>query len=207
MHLFYMVSSTESVTSTIYIISVIVTQIKFVRHPSYLYVPAYHAQAAGLGYGTNHIESGFEVLFLLVFDTCELHLMLVLGVCIWVCACMYLFLSSFTPGCHSCGFTFVGNHNPSKVDLYCGNIDSTEAGSMIQYIKDVFFKGSNPICQPLFPPQHLTNRLISLDKGKNYVYSNRGLNPSDENSCLVHRDDFLMNVKLKRFALTAKQPA
>ncbi|GAY61803.1 hypothetical protein CUMW_212860 [Citrus unshiu] len=67
-----------------------------------------------------------------------------------------------------------------------GNIDSTEAGSMIQYIEDVFFKGSNPICQPLLPSQHLTNRLVRLDKGKNYVYSNRGLNPSDENSCLVH---------------------
>ena len=57
---------------------------------------------------------------------------------------------------------------------------------MIQYIEDVFFKGSNPICQPLFPSQHLTNRVVKLEKGKNYVYSTQGLNPSDENSCLVH---------------------
>ncbi|XP_024035217.1 insulin-degrading enzyme-like 1, peroxisomal isoform X2 [Citrus clementina] len=103
----------------------------------------------------------------------------------------------------------------SRTFLECyiaGNIESNEAGSIIQYIEDVFFKGSNPICQPLFPSQHLTNRVVKLEKGKNYVYSNQGLNPSDENSCLVHyiqvhRDDFFMNVALQLLNLIAKQPA
>lgn len=103
----------------------------------------------------------------------------------------------------------------SRAFLECyiaGNIECNEAGSMIEHIEDVFFKGSNPICQPLFPSQHLTNRVVKLDRGVNYVYSKEGLNPSDENSALVHyiqvhRDDFMMNVKLQLFALIAKQPA
>ncbi|KAK1577860.1 hypothetical protein Q3G72_025458 [Acer saccharum] len=103
----------------------------------------------------------------------------------------------------------------SRAFLECfiaGNIECNEAGSMIQHIEDVFFKGSNPICQPLFPSQHLTNRVVKLDRGMNYVYSKEGSNPSDENSALVHyiqvhRDDFVMNVKLQLFALVAKQPA
>ncbi|KAK2653140.1 hypothetical protein Ddye_012996 [Dipteronia dyeriana] len=103
----------------------------------------------------------------------------------------------------------------SRAFLECfiaGNIECNEAVSMIQHIEDVFFKGSNPICQPLFPSQHLTNRVVKLDRGMNYVYSKEGLNPSDENSALVHyiqvhRDDFVMNVKLQLFALVAKQPA
>ncbi|GLT96006.1 hypothetical protein SLE2022_136560 [Rubroshorea leprosula] len=46
----------------------------------------------------------------------------------------------------------------------------------------------------------------------NYFYSKEGLNPSDENSALlhyiqVHRDDFMLNVKLDLFDLIAKQPA
>ncbi|KAJ4706408.1 insulin-degrading enzyme-like 1, peroxisomal [Melia azedarach] len=103
----------------------------------------------------------------------------------------------------------------SRAFLECyiaGNIESNEAGSMIQHIEEVFFKGSNPICQPLFPSQHLTNRVVKLERGKSFVYSKSGLNPSNENSCLlhyiqVHRDDFLMNVKLQLFALIAKQAA
>ncbi|XP_044504367.1 insulin-degrading enzyme-like 1, peroxisomal isoform X3 [Mangifera indica] len=103
----------------------------------------------------------------------------------------------------------------SRALLECyiaGNIESNEAGSMIKHIEDVFFNGSNPICQPLFPSQHLTNRIVKLDRGNSYVYSKHGLNSNDENSCLVHyiqvhQDNFQMNVKLQLFALIAKQAA
>ncbi|CAB4317113.1 unnamed protein product [Prunus armeniaca] len=103
----------------------------------------------------------------------------------------------------------------SRAFLECytaGNLERNEAESMIQHIEDVLFKGSNPICQPLFPSQHLTNRVVKLENGKSYFYPVEGLNPSDENSALihyiqVHRDDFMLNVKLQLFALTAKQPA
>ncbi|GLT29354.1 hypothetical protein SLA2020_042260 [Shorea laevis] len=93
-----------------------------------------------------------------------------------------------------------------------GNIERAEAESMMEHVEDIFFKGSNPICQPLFPSQHLTNRVIKLVRGMNYFYSKEGLNPSDENSALlhyiqVHRDDFMLNVKLELFDLIAKEPA
>ncbi|KDP26057.1 hypothetical protein JCGZ_21090 [Jatropha curcas] len=103
----------------------------------------------------------------------------------------------------------------SRAFLECyiaGNIERSEAEKIIEHVEDVFYKGSNPICQALFPSQHLTNRVIKLEKGKNYLYPIEGLNPSDENSALVHyiqvhRDDFMLNVKLQLFALIAKQPA
>ncbi|KAK7244519.1 hypothetical protein RIF29_39342 [Crotalaria pallida] len=93
-----------------------------------------------------------------------------------------------------------------------GNIESYEAESMVRHIEDVLFKCPKPLCQPLFPSQHLTNRVVKLDSGMNYFYPSEGLNSDDENSCLVHyiqvgRDDFKLNVKLQLFALVAKQPA
>ncbi|GKV27575.1 hypothetical protein SLEP1_g36735 [Rubroshorea leprosula] len=103
----------------------------------------------------------------------------------------------------------------SRAFLECyigGNIERAEAESMIQHVEDIFFKGSNPICQPLFSSQHLTKRIVKLEKGMSYFYSKEGLNPSDDNSALlhyiqVHQDDFMLNVKLQLFALIAKQPA
>ncbi|GLT74479.1 hypothetical protein SLA2020_462740 [Shorea laevis] len=103
----------------------------------------------------------------------------------------------------------------SRAFLECyigGNIERAEAESMIQHVENIFFKGSNPICQPLFSSQHLTKRIVKLEKGMSYFYSKEGLNPSDDNSALlhyiqVHRDDFMLNMKLQLFALIAKQPA
>lgn len=103
----------------------------------------------------------------------------------------------------------------SRAFLECyiaGNIERSEAESMILHIEDVFNKNPNPICQPLFPSQHLTSRVIKLERGINYLHPIEGLNPDDENSALVHyiqvhRDDFTWNVKLQLLALIAKQPA
>uniref|UniRef100_A0A5B7AH59 Putative zinc-metallopeptidase, peroxisomal n=1 Tax=Davidia involucrata TaxID=16924 RepID=A0A5B7AH59_DAVIN len=103
----------------------------------------------------------------------------------------------------------------SRTFLECyvaGNIEPNEAESMIEHIEDVFYKGPQPISQALFPSQHLTNRVVRLERGINYFYPAEGLNPSDENSALVHyiqvhQDDFMLNVKLQLFRLIAKQPA
>lgn len=103
----------------------------------------------------------------------------------------------------------------SSMFLECyvaGNIQSSEAESISLHLEDVFFKGSEPISNALYPSQHLTNRVVKLEKSKNYLYHAKGLNPSDENSSLihyiqVHQDEFVMNVKLQLFALVAKQPA
>ena len=70
--------------------------------------------------------------------------------------------------------------------LLPGNIEPNEAESMVQHIEDVFFQGSQPVSQALFPSQHLTNRVIELERGRSYFYTAEGLNPSDENSALVH---------------------
>ncbi|XP_074321353.1 insulin-degrading enzyme-like 1, peroxisomal [Silene latifolia] len=93
-----------------------------------------------------------------------------------------------------------------------GNITHGEAESTIEQIERAFFEGPNPLSQPLFPSQHLTNRVVKLNKGKNYCYAAKGMNSSDENSALVHyiqvhQDDYVANVKLELLALIAKQPA
>ncbi|OAY40427.1 insulin-degrading enzyme-like 1, peroxisomal [Manihot esculenta] len=101
----------------------------------------------------------------------------------------------------------------SRAFLECfiaGNIECNEAESIIQYVEGVFFNGPKPICQPLFPSQHLTNRVVKLERGMSYVYPIKGLNPSNENSALihyiqVHQDEFMLNVKLQLFTLIAKQ--
>ncbi|XP_024981042.1 insulin-degrading enzyme-like 1, peroxisomal isoform X2 [Cynara cardunculus var. scolymus] len=93
-----------------------------------------------------------------------------------------------------------------------GNIESNEAELMIQHVENAFFKGVKPLSQALFPSQHLANRIVKLERGTNYCYTKGGLNPSDENSALlhyvqVHQDDFKLNIKLQLVALIAKQPA
>lgn len=70
--------------------------------------------------------------------------------------------------------------------FFSGNLERNEAESMIEHIEEVFFKGSKPMCQPLFPSQHLMNRVVKLERGKSYFYPVEGLNPSDENSALLH---------------------
>ncbi|XP_037495283.1 insulin-degrading enzyme-like 2 isoform X2 [Jatropha curcas] len=103
----------------------------------------------------------------------------------------------------------------SRAFLECyiaGNIECSEAVSIIQYVEDALFKDEKPICHPLFPSQHLTNRVVKLERGTSYFYRVKGLNPSNENSALVHyiqvhQDEFTLNVKLQLFTLIAKQAA
>ncbi|ONK75239.1 uncharacterized protein A4U43_C03F14810 [Asparagus officinalis] len=103
----------------------------------------------------------------------------------------------------------------SKAFLEClvaGNIEPAEAESVVQHVEDVLFRGPQPTSKPLFPSQHLTNRVVKLDKGVIYHYPVEGLNQKDENSSLVHyiqvhQDDIKLDVKLQLFALVAKQPA
>ncbi|XP_020092240.1 insulin-degrading enzyme-like 1, peroxisomal isoform X3 [Ananas comosus] len=106
-------------------------------------------------------------------------------------------------------------HLLAKAFLECyisGNIEPSEAESIVQHIEDCFFSGPNPMCKPLFPSQHSTKRIVKLERGLQYSYPVEGLNQKDENSALVHyiqvhQDDIKLNVKLQLFALIAKQPA
>ncbi|KAL4202082.1 hypothetical protein AMTRI_Chr02g261950 [Amborella trichopoda] len=102
----------------------------------------------------------------------------------------------------------------SRVFFECyttGNISSNEADSLVQHIEDVMFGGTQPICKPLYPSQHLTNRILKLESGVNYFYPVQGPNQQDDNSALLYyiqvgQDDFRLNVKLQLFVLIAKQP-
>ncbi|XP_021281728.1 insulin-degrading enzyme-like 1, peroxisomal isoform X1 [Herrania umbratica] len=103
----------------------------------------------------------------------------------------------------------------SRTFLECfiaGNMECDEAISIIKHVESIFFEGLNPKCQPLFPSLHLTSEVVKFGRGVSYLYSVQGLNPSNENSALlhyiqVHRDDFILNVKLQLFCLIAKEPA
>ncbi|KAL4198409.1 hypothetical protein AMTRI_Chr03g140060 [Amborella trichopoda] len=93
-----------------------------------------------------------------------------------------------------------------------GNVTPDEAQALVQDVEDVLFNGSQSLCKPLFPSQHLTDRIINLEAGVNQFYPIQVLNEQDENSALLYyiqvgRDDFKLNVKLQLFVLIAKQPA
>nr|KJB14850.1 hypothetical protein B456_002G147300 [Gossypium raimondii] len=186
----------------------------------YLNEYAYYAQVAGLLYGISHTDSGFEEMEIKDYQN-------------------FKFQQPYQQAMYYCSLILKDQTRPwverldvlprlnvedltnfapmmlSQAFLECyiaGNIEREEAESMVQHVEDVFFKGPNPICRPLFPSQFLTNRVVKLERGMNYCYSKEGLNPSDENSALVHyiqvhQDDFILNVKLQLFALVAKQPA
>ncbi|KAF5193472.1 Insulin-degrading enzyme-like [Thalictrum thalictroides] len=103
----------------------------------------------------------------------------------------------------------------SKAFLDCyvaGNMEPSEAESMALHIEDIFFKGLNPLSRALLPSEHLTNRIVKLERGIRHFYQCEVLNKADENSALVHyiqvhQDDIMLNVRLQLFALIAKQPA
>ncbi|XP_042422587.1 insulin-degrading enzyme-like 1, peroxisomal isoform X1 [Zingiber officinale] len=93
-----------------------------------------------------------------------------------------------------------------------GNIEPREADSIVQRIEDVLFKSTHPKCKPLFPSQHLANRIIKLEEGLRVYYPAEVLNIKDENSALIHytqihQDEIKLNVRLQLFALIAKQAA
>ncbi|CAA7060592.1 unnamed protein product [Microthlaspi erraticum] len=101
----------------------------------------------------------------------------------------------------------------SRTFLECyiaGNVENSEAESMVKLIEEALFNDPKPICRPLCPSQRLTNRIVTLQEGKTHLYRQQGSNPSDDNSALlhyiqVHQDEVSMNVKLELFNLVAKQ--
>ncbi|XP_031738679.1 insulin-degrading enzyme-like 1, peroxisomal isoform X2 [Cucumis sativus] len=221
----------------------------------YLNEYAYYAEVAGLYYGINLVESGFQVSlngynhklrilletivtkianfsvkpdrFLVIKETllknyqnfkfqqpyqqAFYYCSLILGDRTWPLMDKLAILSNL-------GAQDLDKFVPtllSSAYLECfiaGNIERTEAESMIDHIEDKFFKGSNPISRPLHPSQYPPNRIVKLERSIGYFYSAEGLNSNNENSALVHyiqvhRDEFLQNVKLQLFAHVAQQAA
>ncbi|TVU38355.1 hypothetical protein EJB05_11718 [Eragrostis curvula] len=95
---------------------------------------------------------------------------------------------------------------------FAGNIEPSEAKSVVQHIEDVLFNAPVSVCKPLSPSQHLAKRIVKLEKGLKFYYPAMCLNHQDENSALLyyiqtHQDNVKQNVLLQLLALVGKQPA
>ncbi|KAL6657756.1 hypothetical protein ACP70R_005536 [Stipagrostis hirtigluma subsp. patula] len=95
---------------------------------------------------------------------------------------------------------------------FAGNIEQSEAQSIIQHVEDVLFNGPISVCKPLSPSQHLAKRIVKLEKGLRFYYPAMCLNHQDENSALLHyiqthQDNVKQNVLLQLLAQVGKQPA
>ncbi|GJN17492.1 hypothetical protein PR202_gb04563 [Eleusine coracana subsp. coracana] len=106
-------------------------------------------------------------------------------------------------------------HLLSKTFLECyiqGNIEPSEAKSIIHEIEDITFNSPNSLFKSMSPSQYLTKRVIMLENELKCYYQIEGLNKKNENSSLVqyiqvHQEDAISNVKLELFSLIASQPA
>ena len=70
-------------------------------------------------------------------------------------------------------------------EISLGNFEPGEAESVVIHIEELLFGGHNAISKPIFSSQHLTNRVLKLEKGVNFSYPVMVLNKTDENSSLV----------------------
>ncbi|KAG8080044.1 hypothetical protein GUJ93_ZPchr0007g4342 [Zizania palustris] len=106
-------------------------------------------------------------------------------------------------------------HLLGKMFIECyfsGNMEPSEAKGLIQHVEDTLFNAPASLCKALPSSQHLTKRIVKLERGLKYYYPALCLNHQDENSSLlhyvqIHQDDFKQNVLLQLLALVAKQPA
>ncbi|WVZ68606.1 hypothetical protein U9M48_017527 [Paspalum notatum var. saurae] len=106
-------------------------------------------------------------------------------------------------------------HLLSKTFLECyvqGNIEPSEAESVVQEIEDTIFNSPNSLFKSMSPSQYLTKRVIMLENELKYYYQIEGLNQKNENSSViqyiqVHQDDAALNIKLELFSQIASQPA
>lgn len=80
---------------------------------------------------------------------------------------------------------------------FSGNIDRLEAESMGQYLENEFFLGPHRMSLPIFPSQYLTRRVTKLEKATPYFFPAQGLNPSDENSALIHYIQVILSANVQ----------
>lgn len=70
-------------------------------------------------------------------------------------------------------------------DCLLGNIEQSEAESIVKHIEDTLFNAPNSLCKPLFPSQYMSRRAVMLEKGLKYYHQTEGSNQKDENSALI----------------------
>ncbi len=57
---------------------------------------------------------------------------------------------------------------------------------VMQHVEDILFNAPVSLCKALPSSQHLTKRIVKLERGLRYYYPALCLNHQDENSCLLH---------------------
>ncbi|XP_020398150.1 insulin-degrading enzyme-like 1, peroxisomal isoform X2 [Zea mays] len=106
-------------------------------------------------------------------------------------------------------------HLLSKTFLECyvqGNIEPSEAKSVVQEIENTIFNAPNSLFKSMSPSEYLTKRVVMLENELKCYYQTEGLNQKNQNSSViqyiqVHQDDAILNIKLELFSLIASQPA
>lgn len=68
--------------------------------------------------------------------------------------------------------------------LIVGNIEPSEAKSVVQEIEDIIFNAPNSLFRSMSPSEYLTKRVMMLDELKCY-YQIEGLNQKNENSSVI----------------------
>ena len=75
----------------------------------------------------------------------------------------------------NCTFTF----------LLVGNIEPSEAKSVIQEIENTIFNAPNSLFKSMSPSEYLTKRIIMLENELKCYYQTEGLNQKNENSSVI----------------------
>ncbi|XP_062187589.1 insulin-degrading enzyme-like 1, peroxisomal isoform X2 [Phragmites australis] len=186
----------------------------------YLNDYAYDAQVAGLYYAVKPNDTGFQEIMTKDYENFKFqqpyqqvfyYCSLILEEQAWpwdeeLAALSYLEasdLAKFLP--HLLAKTFIECY-------FAGNIEPSEAKSVVQHVEDILFNVPISVCKPLSPSQHLAKRIVKLEKGLRYYYPAMCLNHQEENSALLHyiqthQDNVKQNVLLQLLVLVGKQPA
>lgn len=69
--------------------------------------------------------------------------------------------------------------------LFVGNIEPSEAKSMVQEIEDIIFNTPNSVFKSMSPSQYLTKRVVMLENELKCYYQIEGLNQKNKNSSVV----------------------
>lgn len=69
--------------------------------------------------------------------------------------------------------------------LIVGNIEPSEAKSVVQEIEDIIFNAPNSLFRSMSPSEYLTKRVIMLENELKCYYQIEGLNQKNENSSVI----------------------
>ena len=98
------------------------------------------------------------------------------GICTNYSVILLVYLcESWVENISNCTFTF----------LLVGNIEPSEAKSVIQEIENTIFNAPNSLFKSMSPSEYLTKRVIMLENELKCYYQTEGLNQKNENSSVI----------------------